>query len=110
MRERKLMTLTMKASDARQQWSELLNKVFRKETRIVGEKSGMPVAAIVSAQDLETLSRLDKERQRDFSVLDEIGEAFKDVPPEEIEREVAKAIASVRRGNRKRQARSASAV
>jgi AbrB family looped-hinge helix DNA binding protein len=31
-----------------------------------------------------------------FAVLDEMREAFKDVPPDEIEREVAKAVAEVR--------------
>lgn len=43
-----------------------------------------------------------------FAILDEIGEASKDVPPEEIEREVAKAVREVReemwaerQGNRK---------
>jgi hypothetical protein len=35
-----------------------------------------------------------------FAILDEIGEAFKDVPPEEIEREVAKAVQEVREGMR----------
>ena len=35
MREREPMTQTMKSSDARQQWSQLLNKVFRKETRVI---------------------------------------------------------------------------
>jgi len=43
-----------------------------------------------------------------FAILDEIGEAFKDVPPEEIEREVAESVREVReemqaerQGNRK---------
>ena len=45
------LTQTIAASDARQHWSELLNKVFRKETRLIVEKSGVPVAALVSAED-----------------------------------------------------------
>ncbi len=102
MRERRPMTQTIKASDARQQWSELLNKVFRKETRVIVEKSGIPVAAIISADDLERLNRLEAQRQKDFAILDEMREAFKDVPAEEIEREVAKALNEVRRENRKK--------
>ncbi len=101
MRECKRMTQTINASEARQHWSELLNKVFRKETRVIVEKSGIPVAAIISADDLERLSRYEQERAERFKILDEIGEAFKDVPPEEIEREVAKAIQAVREENRK---------
>jgi hypothetical protein len=54
------------------------------------------VAAIISARDLERFNRWEAQRGRDFAVIDEAREAFKDVPPEEIEREVAKAIAEVR--------------
>jgi hypothetical protein len=38
----------------------------------------------------------------DWKALDEIREAFKDAPPEEIEREVAKAIAEGRAAKRAR--------
>jgi prevent-host-death family protein len=49
MQEPEPMTKTIKASVARQQFSQLLNEVFRKEARIVVEKSGIPIAAIISA-------------------------------------------------------------
>ena len=39
MREREPVTQTMKASDVRAQWGQLLNKVARRETRVVVEKS-----------------------------------------------------------------------
>jgi prevent-host-death family protein len=84
------MTKTIKASVARQQFSKVLNDVFRGESRVVVEKSGIPVAAIISASDFKRLARLEAERNRDFDILDELREAFKDVPAEEIEREVAK--------------------
>jgi len=101
MREREPMTKTMKASEARQQFSKLLNEVFRRETRVLVEKSGIPVAAIISAEDLKRLGRMEEERKRDFSILDEMREAFKDVPEEEIELEVNRAIAEVREERRK---------
>jgi prevent-host-death family protein len=94
------MTKTIKASEARQQFSQLLNEVFRRESRVLVEKSGIPVAAIISAKDLQLLARLEAERSRDFAILDEMREAFKDVPPEEIEREVARALSQVREENR----------
>lgn len=103
MAERELMTQTINASKARQQWSQLLNKVFRKEARVIVEKSGIPIAAIISAEDLERLNRLDAERRRDFAVLDELRQAFKDVPPEDVEREVAKALKEVRRERRQKE-------
>jgi prevent-host-death family protein len=96
------MTKTIKASVARQQFSQLLNDVYRTENRVVVEKSGIPVAAIIPAKDLQRLTRLEAERNRDFAILREIREAFKDVPAEEIEREVAKALSEVRKEQRKK--------
>src|SRR6266852_947780 len=43
MREPEPTTQTMKASQARQEWSQILNRVFRKQTRVLVEKSGIPV-------------------------------------------------------------------
>jgi prevent-host-death family protein len=100
MQEPEPMTKTMKASVARQQFSQLLNDVFRKESRVLVEKSGIPVAAIISASDFTRLGRLEAERNKDFAILDEVREAFKDVPAEEIEREVARALSQVRAENR----------
>lgn len=94
------MTQVMKASDVRQQWSQLLNKVFTDKRRIVVEKSGIPVAAVISAEELERFTQLEDQRERDFAILDEIGEKFKDVPAQEIEKQVNKALAQVRAKNR----------
>lgn len=92
MREREPMTQTMKSSDVRQQWSQLLNKVFRKETRVIVEKSGIPVAAIISASDFERLNQLEAQRAERFQALHATREVFKDVPDEELEREVNRAF------------------
>jgi prevent-host-death family protein len=102
MAERVPITRAMKASETRQQWSQVLNRVFRRQLRVVVEKSGIPVAVIISADDLERFRNLEEERARDFSVLDEVNEAFKEVPDEEIDREVARALADVR-AERKRE-------
>ncbi|MBI3977005.1 MAG: type II toxin-antitoxin system Phd/YefM family antitoxin [Chloroflexi bacterium] len=96
----------MNVSEARQQFSQLLDRVSRREARVIVEKSGIPMAAIVSAEDLERLNRLDEERHHEFAILDEIGQAFREVPSEEIEREVARALAETRRENRRRRQRS----
>jgi prevent-host-death family protein len=90
------MTQTINASTARQEWSKILNKVFREETRIVVEKSGIPVAAIISTEDLKRLDRLEKERSDRFRVLDEIKAAFRDIPEFEIENEADQALTRVR--------------
>jgi prevent-host-death family protein len=90
------MTQTINASTARQELSKILNKVFREETRIVVEKSGIPVAAIISAEDLKRLDQLEKERADRFSILDEVKAAFRDIPEAEIEKETDKALSRVR--------------
>lgn len=90
------MTQVMRASVVRQQWSQVLNKVFKGQTRVVVEKSGIPVAAVISVEELEQFQRLEKQRAQRFKVLDRIGESFKDVPGDEIEREVEKAVSEVR--------------
>jgi len=97
------MTQVMKASEVRAQWSQLLNKVFRDKTRVVVEKSGIPVAAVISAEDLQRFTQMEEQRARRFKVLDRIGEAFKDVPEKEIDREVKKAISEVRAEKRQTQ-------
>jgi prevent-host-death family protein len=96
--EREPLTQTMKASDARQNFSQVLNQVFRRETRVLVEKSGIPVAAIVSAADLDRLTRIDEQRKRDFAVLDEMRDAFRNEKTEDIEREITRAIREVRAG------------
>jgi len=87
---------TINASEARQQFSSLLNRVFRERNRVVIEKSGIPVAVLVSTEDFEQLQRLDEEKARRFALLEEFRRPFEGVPADEIEREVEKALAEVR--------------
>ncbi len=94
--QQKPMTKIINASTARQQWSELLNQVYRKQTRVIVEKSGIPVAAVVSAADLARLEQAERERAERFKVVDEMRAAFRDVAPEEIEQETARAVHEVR--------------
>ena len=89
-------TQTMKISTVRAELNNLVNQVYRHETRVVVEKSGIPVAALVSTDDLKRLDELGRERAARFAILDEFRAPFKDVPPEEIEREVELALAEVR--------------
>ncbi len=90
------MTETMKISDVKQQLNSLVNRVYRQETRVMVEKSGIPVAAIVSARDLLRLEQLDRKWAEGERVLREFAAGFADQTPEDIERETAKAIAEVR--------------
>jgi len=83
-------------AEAEREFRRLAKQVSKGSARILVEDDGTPLAAIVSARDLETLSGIESEHRQDFAVLDEMRAAFRDVPAEEIEREVAKAMAEVR--------------
>jgi prevent-host-death family protein len=97
MREENIPQIqTINVAEARKSFAQLLNRVFRKESRVVVEKSGIPVAAIVSTDDLERLQRLDDERERGFQAMERISQAFADVPVEELERQVTIAVEQAR--------------
>jgi len=89
-------TETMKFTDARQQLSQVVNRVARHETRVLIEKSGVPVAALVSADDLRRLNQLEAWRQEQIAAISRISDAFADVPIEELERQVELAVAEAR--------------
>lgn len=89
-------TQTKQISEVQRQLDALVNDVSHQESRVLIEKNGTPVAALVSPDDLRRLERFEQEREADFAIIDEVREAFKDVPPEELEREAAKAINEVR--------------
>ena len=100
MREREPVTQTMKLSQARDQFSQVVDKVYRKETRVLVEKSGILVAAIVSAVDLEQLRRIEEEAK----ALERMRAAFADVPEEQIVQDVAQVIEQVRHEQRQKHA------
>ena len=102
--EREPMTQTINVTEARQKWSQLLNRVFRRETQVIVEKSGIPVAAIISPEDLERFKRLDAQRAERFRIFDRIGEAFRDETPEESERLARQAVAEAREAHRRERA------
>ena len=96
MTEKEPATRTMKISDVKARLSSLVNEVYRKETRVLVEKAGIPVAALVSIEDLERLTRLGGEWAAGTRALQEFSAAFQDVPTAELEARVARIIAEGR--------------
>lgn len=89
-------TRTVAASDVKDTVVQLLDQVSRGETRILVEENGVPVAALVSSEDLMHLARLDEQRAERKRVVAAMREPFRGVSPEEIERETARAVSEVR--------------
>lgn len=96
MRNAAPATRTVEISEASRHLSPLANEVAKDGVRLIVEESGTPLAAIVSLRDLEQLAQSARDREAAFAIIDEMREAFADVSTEEIEREVAKAVAEVR--------------
>jgi len=93
---------TMSVSESRRQYSEILNRVYRDNDRVVIEKNGIPVAAIVPIAVAEDADEKERRRAEFRASLDATRREFRNIPADEIEREIAKAIAEVEESRRKR--------
>jgi len=99
----------MNVSESRRQYSEILNRIYRDEEQVIIEKNGIPVAAIVPMSVVRD-AELTEERRAELRAAFEATRAeFRDIPPDEIEREIEKAIAEVEEERRQRRSRSTSA-
>lgn len=93
---------TKNFTDTRQHLSQIVNQVARHETRVLVEKSGVPVVGIVSADDLRRLTELDAARDERAEAMREISRAFADVPLDELEAHVTRALRLARDEQRRR--------
>jgi prevent-host-death family protein len=107
MRQKPPETQTMTASETRQQFANAINQVVRDDVRIVVEKNGAPVVAIISTEDLRRLEKLDARDQRAWEVLEAMSKPFEGVSPEEIEAETERIMAEIKEENRRNRARAA---
>jgi PHD/YefM family antitoxin component YafN of YafNO toxin-antitoxin module len=110
MAQRARETRTVAVPTRGQEWRELIDLVRRDDARIVVTDGDTPVAVLVSTADLQHLEQLDDNRRALAEAIDRLREAFKDVPAEEIEREVAKAIREVRAEDDRERRRPTSAA
>ena len=83
------------AREARSRFSDLIGSVRFGNEEVIVERSGKPMAAIIP---IEVYNRLVAERRARFEVLDRIRSGLPDIPPEEIDKDVADAVSKVRDG------------
>jgi hypothetical protein len=84
-----------------------MNEIYCNETRILVEKSGIPVRAIVPLADLRRLDRLDALDDEASAVLEAMRAPFRGVSPEVIERETERIMNDIRAENRQERERTA---
>ena len=96
MRKPEPMTQTVNISELKNSLSSVVDAVQRQETRVVIEKRGTPVAALVSLDDLARMRQLDREWESTTRSLERISETFADVPIEKLEAKIDEIIAEGR--------------
>lgn len=89
-------------AEARQRFSRILDDVREAEEPVIIEKSGVPVAAVVPLGVLDRDRRWAAERAERIALLERLRRPFRDVPTDEVETQVRKAIASVRAARSRR--------
>ena len=87
------MVKRMSARDARSRFAELLGQVQYGKDTIIVEKQGKPVVAVI---DMERYDRLTQAWKAPFAVLDQIRAKNRDKDPEQVQQDVASAVAEVR--------------
>jgi len=98
----------MTATDVRQHFASAINQVARQQSQIVIEKSGVPVAALVSINDLLRLRSLEKQDPEIAAVFEMLSKPFRGVPPEEVEAETERILAETREEDRQERRKAAS--
>ncbi|HET8524569.1 MAG TPA: type II toxin-antitoxin system prevent-host-death family antitoxin [Thermomicrobiales bacterium] len=91
---------TVELTDNGLQLSQAIDRVVRGEARIVVEKRGLPVAAIISSEEYRRLVAGERDpnadREKLYEAFARFSDSFANVPEEELERELEKAQAEVR--------------
>ena len=93
------MKRRISAVEARKRLGEILESVYYRGDEVVIERAGKPMAVVIPAQRYEVMER---SRERLFELIEKNWERNKDIPYEEIEREVQQAIEEVRGTKRER--------
>ncbi|MGI8406091.1 MAG: type II toxin-antitoxin system Phd/YefM family antitoxin [Thermomicrobiales bacterium] len=94
-------TETMSVSESRKQYSEILNRVFLDDERIVIEKNGIPIAAIVPLSVVRDAEEKQRWRESLLQAWHDAQPGFVGVDEEEAEREIAEALDEIERESEK---------
>lgn len=93
------MSVHIGAREARSNFSDLLGSVHYSGQVVIVERSGKPMAAVIP---VEMYQQLIAERETRFQVLDRIRHRLPSATEDEVERDVAEAIAAVRAAHAER--------
>ncbi len=89
-----MVTRRMSAKEARDNFSDLLASVYYGQEPVIVERKGKPFAVVISPKEYEHYQQQQKEQL--FQTIDAIRERNRDKDPQEIEADIAAAVAEVR--------------
>ena len=87
------MKRNVSALEARKRLGEILEGVFYRGDEVVIERAGKPMAVVVPAERYQAMER---SRERLLELIEKNWEQNRNVPYDQVEQEVAKAIDEVR--------------
>lgn len=108
MREIESLTRAVDIASLEHDVSKLVDEVADGTARLRIERDGVPLAAIVSIEDLKRLKRLDEQNREVWEALEAIRAPFRGIPADELEREAVRAIAEDRAERRTEREQAAS--
>ena len=89
------MKKTVAATDARRRLGELLEGVYCRGDEVIIERAGKPMAVVIPADRYE---QLELARVRLFAMVDDVWARNASISPDELESDVATAVAEARTG------------
>lgn len=91
------MTQTISISQARNNFSEIINQVFYQGKQFLVKKMGRPMAVLIRVEDLLRLTeQAEKAREKRFKDLFLIAEKNKDIPFSQVKKDINEALVGLR--------------
>ena len=87
------MKRTVSAGEARKRLGEILESVFYRGDEVIIERAGKPMAVVIP---VERYAGIESARDRAWEFIERAHKATADIPYEEIEKDIERAIAEVR--------------
>ena len=84
------------AVEARIHLGDIMKRSFQDGDRFIVEKSGIPMIAIINANEY---LRFIQDREERFKILDQIKSKISALPQEEIDEDIRLAVKSIRKKN-----------
>jgi prevent-host-death family protein len=89
--------IVMNATDVRNNWTKVLDEVYTADNEITVEKSGIPVAVLISIEERDRFKMIEKERKERFKrLLARMQSKFADESEDEIMAHALAAVQEVR--------------